>query len=431
MWTVSFPLIITILFLALQDVYSENEKKAKEFIPTHDWQIVEKGQKIPKGLHIRVNFATGKTEAKMLNEKEKPNKENALVEMPVDYETESLLDTEVIKEALKKIKNDEYTEHKDYRKTSNFRSYEQIKEDLSDLNLTAKVDTEVVKELFDQYKREIEKINLNEHAILRILEDFDFLAHQFDNGLEFVRQNGFNVIIYRNLNLTSDKIKEETLKLFGSLVQNNAKVQIHALETGSIPIILRTLNLESSSQVKSRGVFALSCLLRRFPLAQFHFIQNGGLFIVTKLLTEEYPLKIQVKLVTLMNDLLLENLHALKGTSEENRNILIGQYKLVNLENLLLEQNWCKFLNKLLVTIVTTDPENHDIIDKCLTSMHTIAKKCIGSFHEELLLKLKKRYEILSKENLEESGSDNSDFFSNIYKLCSEILHLVNIKTEL
>ena len=37
-----------------------------EFIPTHEWQIVEEGQMIPAGLHIRMNLSTGKKEAKLL-----------------------------------------------------------------------------------------------------------------------------------------------------------------------------------------------------------------------------------------------------------------------------------------------------------------------------------------------------------------------------
>lgn len=108
--------------------------------------------------------------------------------------------------------------------------------------------------------------------ISRILTDFEFLAHQIDNGVEFVRLNGFHEIIYKNLNITNDQIKEKTLKLLGSLLQNNPKVQIHALETGTISILLKILTLEESPQVKSRAVYALGCLLRRFPLAQLRYI---------------------------------------------------------------------------------------------------------------------------------------------------------------
>ncbi|KAG5863205.1 hypothetical protein JTB14_014109 [Gonioctena quinquepunctata] len=356
----TIELFIIFLF-GIQTIYSEDkERDENEFIPTYEWQVVKKDQKIPKGLHIRMNFETGITEAKILDEEEKSNKHSALVEISVDDETEKLLDTDVMKEALKKIKNDE--------------------------------------------------------------------AHQFDNALEFVRQNGFKEIIYRNLNLTEDEIKEDSLKLFGSLVQNNAKVQIHALETGSIPIILRNLNSESSTRVKSRAVFALSCLLRRFPLAQLRFVQNGGLFVVTKLLDETTPIKIQIKLVTLMNDLLLENIQSKIGSPSENQHNLIKQYKLINLENLLVEQNWCKYLNELLVSILATDSEDHDLVEKCLISMHTMADKCVTSFSEEILATLKKRYEILTKEDSEISEDGNSDFFSNIHELCSDILSSRKVK---
>ncbi|KAJ8950436.1 hypothetical protein NQ318_003715 [Aromia moschata] len=77
--------VILILFIVIiSEIICDDHKKEDEdvFIPTHEWQSVKKGQKIPEGLHIRINLETGVTEAKLLDEKDKVNKDNALLEIP-------------------------------------------------------------------------------------------------------------------------------------------------------------------------------------------------------------------------------------------------------------------------------------------------------------------------------------------------------------
>ncbi len=38
----------------------------EKFVATHEWQVVKKGQSIPKGLHIRYDLQTGVYMAKLL-----------------------------------------------------------------------------------------------------------------------------------------------------------------------------------------------------------------------------------------------------------------------------------------------------------------------------------------------------------------------------
>ena len=37
------------------------------FVATNEWQEIKEGQKVPGGLHYRINFETGKKEAKLLD----------------------------------------------------------------------------------------------------------------------------------------------------------------------------------------------------------------------------------------------------------------------------------------------------------------------------------------------------------------------------
>ena len=49
----------------------------KEFIASTEWQEIRDGQRVPSGLHYRMNLATGKKEAKLLDEQENMDNEAA------------------------------------------------------------------------------------------------------------------------------------------------------------------------------------------------------------------------------------------------------------------------------------------------------------------------------------------------------------------
>ncbi|KAJ8950438.1 hypothetical protein NQ318_003717 [Aromia moschata] len=111
--------------------------------------------------------------------------------------------------------------------------------------------------------------------------------------------------------------------------------------------------------------------------------------------------------------------------------MLISQYHRVNLENLLLEQNWCSHLNELLYLLVAADLEDHDAIEKCILAMHSVADKCASYYSKDILVKLQNRYKTLALNDVDKSDEiSNSDFFNNIYDLCTDILYRKNIKTE-
>lgn len=410
---IMFLLIVIIVFIK---VCSNKNKEQEDFVATHDWKTIKKGQKVPQGLHYRINLEKGSTEAKLIDDKpDLSNNRKDLLQL--HSESEKMYTPEEIKETLKNIKDEsKYNENT----KSEFRSYEQLKEELGVLNLTSKFDAEIIKDLLKEHKDEFAKDRVNIYNVLNILEDFSYLSHQFDNGLEFVNQNGFRDVIYKNLNFSSDKIKESSLRLFGSLVQNNARVQIHALETGGINVLLRILGSDSSPDLLKNAIFALGSLLRRFPLAQQQFVENGGIFVVLQLF-EKSTLKIQVKLLTLMSDLSLEKKQAYKKSNQ----IVMSQYKLVNLEQQLIEQNWCTFIDKVLTDVVNKTPEDHDSIEKVLTALQTVANNC-KLFNKQVLFNLKIKYESLAKLD-----SKTDDFFMDLFTLCCDILNDKTVKTEL
>ncbi|KAJ3626630.1 hypothetical protein MTP99_017110 [Tenebrio molitor] len=56
---------VSSLFLFIILIQCNENEDNDVFVPTKEWQTVKKGQKIPKGLHVRINLETGLTEAKL------------------------------------------------------------------------------------------------------------------------------------------------------------------------------------------------------------------------------------------------------------------------------------------------------------------------------------------------------------------------------
>ncbi|RZB39642.1 hypothetical protein BDFB_009809 [Asbolus verrucosus] len=381
------------------------------------------GQKIPKGLHIRMNLETGLTEAKLLDDSQKEeDKSKALLSVPQDPEQEEKINEKaipksVLEEAVKNIKD-------------KFRSYNEIKRSLGQLNLTPKIDSEVIADLLRKHKEILSEEKPDKFELLKVIEDLDFLAHQYDNAREFVNQNGFQEIIYKNINSSSSEIRRDTLRLMGSLMQNNVVPKIHALESGAVGILLRLISFDPDSGVKTRALTALSALLRSFPVAQQKFIENGGLTILSNLF-EAGDVKIQLKLVTIISDLIIEHHWGVVDMK------LTKYYNSFDLTKHVLEHNWCENLNKFLLKLVVTDKDDHDSIEKCLTAMHGLRVHCGGQYNKNLLTMLAQHYQNLGHNGRDDSENEDfgdSVFFNVLKNLCDEILHYAyknSIKTEL
>ncbi|XP_060528396.1 nucleotide exchange factor SIL1 isoform X2 [Cylas formicarius] len=374
---------------------------------------LEKSQKVPSGLHYRINLSTGKKEAKIIQQEDEPSKNTfTLVEKdkPDRSQTPSAPN-----------KNNWNFKVKESRK---FRSYEELKKEIGDLNLIPQSDAELLGDLFQEYDLEIKKREQSPKVIIAIIKDLIFLSHQFDNANEFVRLDGFNRIVYKSFNSSNSEIKQEALKLFSSLVQNNAKVKVHALENGAISILLKTLNLEPSPQIKHSTITALSCLLRTFPYAQNSFLENGGLKLFSNIFQSnslELNIKLKLKLATLISDLLSE-----REFDEDN----FKGHTAVDLADHLRKLNWCENLNKLLQDLIQVDIEDHDAIEKCLVAMGLLGEKCIDKYNQDIIVGLYKRYNSLINET-----EDDASYFKELRDLClllsTPVHQPSNLKSEL
>lgn len=304
---------------------------------------------------------------------------------------------------------------------SKYRSYDELKQTFEELKMKPKSDAEILKELIEKHLDITSRKEVDEEEILTILEDLEYLVHQYDNANIFVSLNGLKDIVYKNLNSTNNEIKRETLKLLGASIQNNGMVKVQALDSGCCDILLRMIVLESDSSVKYRALFALGGLLRSFPYAQLKFIENAGLSVFFKLFELE-NLKVQLKTLTIINDLLQEEI----DSHNEDNNEKIKQYKIVNFREQLLQNNYCDVLNKLLINSVIIDSNDHDVIEKCLLALYTVIDDCNVSLttkSKDILMSLRNLYKKLSeKEMLHNKKEDVPNYYGSLYNLSNNIV---------
>lgn len=430
------------------------------FKPTHEWQKVEEGQSIPAGLHVRINLQTGEKEAKLTEDD--TNKKSSLI--PVnEKEEEDALDPDELKKILKNIRGDDPEADDSVKKK--FRSYEELKKEFSELNLMVKTDIEIMTGLVKNFKKfDVLQKDAEDDEILSTLVDLEYLVHQYDNAQEFVKMNGLTDVIYKSLNSTNGDIRSEALMLHGSATQSNPKVQIAAIDSGSINLLLKILAFDEDVNVRSRSLYALSCLIRRFPAAQHKLIKDGGLTVFANIFDEQKEdlTKLQIKLVTLFHDLLIERKDTKINIVEEeeknsNSSVIndlkerLNQYEKIEFEKKLVEQGWCGRIRNWFVELSCVKDvlemkrdlhsmlvvnDQHDAVAKTVDALYALSDICITDFQNDkeffiVLDELRKIYEELSiiVVSIEE---EIKQFYSNIATVLKKIQtkFMKNLKDE-
>lgn len=104
--------------ISVEDEDDDTAQDQNIFKPTHEWKVVEEGQSIPPGLHVRMNLQTGLKEAKLLEEDE--DKSTAAKEQPLNEDTSNdiidqrenfglqMLDAEQENESSGSVRTDEH-----------------------------------------------------------------------------------------------------------------------------------------------------------------------------------------------------------------------------------------------------------------------------------------------------------------------------------
>ena len=202
------------------------------FVATDEWQEVKPGQRVPSGLHVRLNIETGKKEAKKLVVKADESGPDIITD---DHSHEAL------KEALKNIKADFTEDKKTQFDPSQFRSMEELKEALGEVNMNVETDVEIITKLVNQFNSESSDLAM-------ILEDLEYYLHQYDNALLFVDLGGLTSIIIPSLNSSNTELRSRACQLVSGAAQSNPRFQVSALQHGLMDTLLRITVAEDNTK---------------------------------------------------------------------------------------------------------------------------------------------------------------------------------------
>lgn len=87
---------------------------------------------------------------------------------------------------------------------------------------------------------------------------------------------------------------------------SNPVVQVKAVESGALQMLLTTLATAQPFQVKKKVLFAVASLLRHFPYAQRHFLSHGGLQVLSELFRADGGGVLRTRIVTMLYDMISE-----------------------------------------------------------------------------------------------------------------------------
>lgn len=446
-------------------IFGNNEKNETTFVPTREWQTVKKGTPLPEGLHIRHNFETGVTEAKLMDNEdaeEKDSKENsnhsrsnsltlhpdkAVSEEPepsIAAEKSDLFDypIEELKARLKKIKQDDAEtlpelndEHAQQIKQK-FRDYETLKKELKVLEINITTDMELLSNYFQKFQTHKNAVTMGSFTVLEveevldILYNLEYLLHHIDNAKVFADMQGMSKIISPCLNGTNNEIKAEALRLLGTAVQSNPKVQLKALENDFVEKLLHILSTNTKMEVKTKCLFALSALIRQFPVAQKVWIEHGGLEIFGKILADD-QLQVQMRVMKLISDLITERHNLQEVTDAEQTKT--KAYAAVDIEQKLVTYGYCKHLSNLMINSFKDELRNqfrignYEFLETIAESMIIVVPVCKHEFkkNKDTLLPIIQHLLNFYQNSDPTIEQDENDILKNLILLIEKLQTIV------
>jgi len=250
----------------------------REFLPTDEFRIVHDDQSIPKGLHVRLNLATGVKEAKInvpdLDESEQ-HYSDLTVEVPIPEEKEQRSDLIILEEPEEQpsspsIHDQSSPEHQHPIRPPTFQPEEHslFADSISVLKSSPKDDLETQ---------------------LLALSDLQDLSHSYHWGVTLARDRAISHKIFQLLSASSlsSDLRSAAALLLGTAIHNNPDALTAALShfyndewpTGPLEAVLVALVHENPPKLLQRMVFALSGLCQDSSQLS-KFVDAGGLEVL-------------------------------------------------------------------------------------------------------------------------------------------------------
>ncbi|KAI8129622.1 Nucleotide exchange factor SIL1 [Lucilia cuprina] len=415
-------LVILLIICLLPQGWAKESKENKTFVATKEWQEIPEGQGVPAGLHIRINLETGKKEAKILEENDDSEDDRKQQHQQMDKNaalsvvaessgeeddkksTKKQKKVKHLDEALQRIGIDYTPKEKVENIIREYRSYEELKKSFEGMRKTFKTDAEVITQLIEEFQTSTSSTTTDSKEAkarvktqMQILESFNYLMSQFDNALVFVDKGGLDHVLLPILvNSTNSALKVESMRVLGAMSQNNPRVQIKVYERNVGSHLAQIIMTSTNTEELSAALYAFSALLRKFPLAQQRILSTSGTQALMSVLNRDSELKIKVKAVVIIGDLLNERELALSESTATDDPLAAAQYAEINLSVWLMDQNFCEVLLNLLSESGIRFLEAPDLLEYVVNSLNVKEHLCYVNWSQdtrimEIFIALKKR----------------------------------------
>ncbi|XP_065363729.1 nucleotide exchange factor Sil1 [Calliphora vicina] len=430
-------LTILLVICYLHQGWAMESKENKTFVATKDWQEIPEGQGIPAGLHIRINLETGKKEAKILEENndsaDNQNKDKSAAALSVVPEssgedggdkgnTKKPKKVKHLNEALQRIGIDYTPKEKVENIIREYRSYEELKKNFEGMRKSFKTDAEVIIQLIEEFQTTFTAADTKDSKAglktqMKILESFNYLMSQFDNALLFVDKGGLEQVLLPVLvNTTHSPLKVEAMRVLGAMSQNNPRVQIKVYERNVGSHLAQIIMSSSNTDELSAALYAFSSLLRKFPLAQQRILSTSGTHALISVLNRDCELKIKVKAIVIIGDLLNERELVLSQSSVTDDPLAAAQYAEITLSSWLMDRNYCDILETIISENGFRFLEAPDLLEYIVKSLNSTNHLCLIRWEQDPRLK---EIFLALKERLSQS---EDEYHLDVAQLLTELL---------
>jgi len=375
----------------------QDNNQGKEFVPSHEWQKVNEDDVLPSGLHYKVDMTTGEKWAKLLDDNDDKNSKSKALEVHPSHSTTDQSDnekTEVkvtiadsvnknamaalnmakMKEQLRVLNDIASSEKRESDVKKKFRSIEEIRAELKDLEIEEKPVFDIMKEQFNIATNTENDVK----SRLGALENLQDYLHKIDFAVDFLKMEGAE----RTMEMFTDEnveIRAQAVHIVGVIMQGNNAVKKQMVEHGIVSKLLETIEKNPNDvAVVKKSLFSLSCLLRNFQLAQIDFFKQNGFSYLMKFVQKQADRKLLIKSVQLISDLYFE--------------ISPAEEKKMNITDVMVSNNWCD-----RVTDILSSQHSLDTIVEVVTSLENFSELCgdvlnkksaLKTFHQILIRQL-------------------------------------------
>ena len=117
--------------------------------------------------------------------------------------------------------------------------------------------------------------NDDEDAIERALEDLIERVESVDNAGDLHAIGGMEALV-GTLTRERATIRAAACEALATTTQNHPEAQRHAVEAGVIGALVNVVERDGSDEVRAKGLYALSCVVRGCEEARRAFSLGGG-----------------------------------------------------------------------------------------------------------------------------------------------------------